>query len=639
MTNSGGNRAGGEAHPAVWALESRVSGLEGSVSHLHRRVDELEGSVMSAVGKLQQTVDKFVIEYRKDQTVQNAFARLAEYKREWKQQFGRYEEVRELAAGIIPIVGSGFISRAVILDVTERLTIRTPRYWLAPAILAVAAWLDDDRDRYFDSINSALSLDRGKTALFMTLLLRHQARTEVMSEWIGTYLAGLDPTNLPTDFAVVIEAVAGGTLGRDSAPQLEQRMRRWFEYAGRSRDVEAEEIGQWERNLLSLAAAGNYAEEFPTLARSSPAWEFLRKRYEVNTAIEAADRHFRGRFDDGAEVPADVDEKISLLLKHLAEDPDTAEEKILRKIREAEAVIETEDKAAAERRVAADEAGRTRALNIMSLVTLAAFPASRREPPTMTELLAIGLSRRFINVAAERILSKPERRDAVEINLGRWPRSFSCATDADVTPEGLRRQADDIEKELAGVVDYQITQRKNKLRRRANWQLILALVFCALVATAFLSVGVTSGLGIFILIAAFLVIVYGVLGRFLFLQRRLGNITDNGVQEKSDIKRALNQASDELAGFFSQEQRSRDLLPELQSYLLGLTADDVHRASRFTATPTQVVMLPGPSDRETPGEADSREGAAQDRYARGFPEWTPRPPTRGGQLPDRPSPL
>jgi hypothetical protein len=140
----------------------------------------------------------------------------------------------------------------------------------------------------------------------------------------------------------------------------------------------------------------------------------------------------------------------------------------------------------------------------------------------------------------------------VEINLGRWPRRFSCAADADVTPEGLRRQADDIEKELASEVDYQMTQRKNKMLRRANWRLILAaLVSCALV-TAFLSVRVTSGLGIFILIVASLIIVCGVLSRFFFLQQRLGNITDDGAQEKSDIKRTLNQASDELARFFSQ---------------------------------------------------------------------------------------
>jgi hypothetical protein len=634
---------GSDAHPQVSALESRVSGLEASVSHLRSRIKELEDSVTSAIGELQQTVDKFIIEYRRDQVVQNAYNRLAEHKRELEEQFGRYKEVRDLAGGIIYVVGSGFITRDVILDVTERLTIRTPRYWLAPAILAAAAWLDDDRDRYFNSINSALALDHSKTALFMTLLLRHQARTDVMREWIGSYLAGLDPTNLPTDFAVVIEAVAGRTLGADSAPQLVRRMRGWYENAARSRDVEAEEIGQWERNLLSLAAAGNYAEEFPTLAKSSPAWEFLRKRHEVNTAIEAADKYFRARFNDGAEVPADLDEKISLLLKRLAEDPDTAEERILRKVREAEAVIETQDKAAAERRVAADEAGRTRALNILSLVTLAAFPASGREPPTMTELLGIVMSQRFISMAAESIHSKPERPGTVEINLGRWRRRFSCATDAEATPEGLRRQADDIAEELAGVIDYQITQQEEKLRRRANWRVGgAALVSLGLVATALISGPATSGLGIFFLAVALVILGCGVLDRFLLLRLRLSNITDNGIQEKDGIKRTLNRASDELARLSSREQRSRDLLPALQSYVLGLTADDVYRATRFTPPPPQILMLPGPPDRDMPGDADTpgrEEDRSEDRYARGFPEWTPWPPTRARQLPGRPPPL
>ena len=594
---------------------------------------------MSALGELQQTVNKFVIEYRRDQIVQNAYNRLAEYKREWEQQFGRYKEVRELSAGIIYIVDSGFISRAVILDVTERLTIRTPRYWLAPATLAIAAWLDNDKERYFDSINSALALDSSKTALFMTLLLRHQARTEVMRQWIGSYLAGLDPVNLPTDFAIVIEAVTGRTLGADSAPQLVQTMLRWYKTAADSRDVEADEIRQWERKLLSLAAPGDYADELSTVAQFSPDWELLRKRYEVNTAIEAADQHFRGRFDDGAEVPADLDEKISLLLKRLAEDPDTAEEKILWDIRQAEAVIETQDEAAAERRVAADEAGRTRALNIVSMVTLAAFPVGRRQPPTMTELLAIVMSKRFISTAAERIYHKHQRLETVEINLGPRNCKFSCATDAQVTPDALRRQGEDFAEELAGEIDYEITQQAEKLQRQATQRLsVTAVVFCGLLVAALFAGPITSGLAIFILVLALLILGYGVLDRFFFLRRRLSNITDDGQQEKRGIKRTLDRASHELARLFSQEQRSRDLLSALQDYLQGLKPDDVNRVTRFTAPPPQILMLPSPPDREMSADADSTEGN-EDRYARGFPEWTPWPPTRTRQLPDRPSPL
>ena len=633
MTYPGGS----EDHLEVSALQSRVSGLETKVSHLGSRIDELETSVMSAIDTLQQTMDRFITEYQHDRIVQNAYNELAEAKRQLEEDFGRYKEVRELAAEIIYIVDSGFIRRSVIMDVTERLAIRTPRYWLAPAILAVAAWLDDDKERYFDAINSALTLDPGKTALFVTLLLRHQARTEVMRQWISSYLAELDPVNLPTDFAVVIEAVAGGTLGADSAPQLARRMQDWYKNAARSRDVEAEEIGQWQRNLLSLAAAGNYAEQFPVLAQSSPTWELLRSRHEVNTAIEAADQHFRSRFDDGAEVPADLDEKISLLLKHLAEDPDPAEEQILRKIRRAEAVIETRDDAAAERRVAADEADRTRALNILSLVTRAAFPVGRKQPPTMTELLTIVLSQRFISEAAEDIHGKQQRFDAVQINLGQRRAKFSCATDAVVTPDALRQQAQDSAEELAGEIDYQIIQQKKKLRRRASWRLVLAaVVSCGLSVAAFLAGPVTSDGVIALLAVALVILGVGALDRFALLRRRLRNVTDHGQREKSSIKRTLDQASDELARFFSQEQRSRDLLPELRAYLLGLTANDVHRVTRFTAPPPQVLMLPGPPDRQMPDDADPVEWN-EDRYSHRFPEWTPWAPTRVRQLPDRPS--
>jgi len=288
--------------------------------------------------------------------------------------------------------------------------------------------------------------------------------------------------------------------------------------------------------------------------------------------------------------------------------------------------------------VAADEADRTRALNILSLVTRAAFPAGRRQPPTMTELLSIVLSQRFIAEAAGSIHGKHQRPDAVEMKFGQRRSTFSCATDAEITPDALRRQAEDAAKKLAGEIDDQISQQGEKLRRRATWRLILAAAgFCGLSAAALFSGSVFGTGGIILLITlALLVLGYGAYGRFVWLPRQLRSVTDGGHQEKSSIKRNLKQASDELARLFSQDQRSRDLLPALRAYLLGLTADDVYKATRFTAPPSHILMLPGPPDREVPGEADVA-GGNEDKYARGFPEWTPWPPTRARQLPDQPS--
>ncbi|MGH3189032.1 MAG: hypothetical protein ACRDPY_28775 [Streptosporangiaceae bacterium] len=625
------------SHPEISGLHSRVSGVEGSVARLSDRVDGLEKRLLRRVGELQKTVDEFVSEYRHDRFITSARNDLAEARHDLEQGFGKHKEVRDLASGIIYVVKSGFISKAVILDVTERLAIKTPRYWLAPAILAVAAWLDGDKDRYVESIKTALALDHSKTALFMTLLLRHQARTQDMRDWIASYLAGLEPTNLPTDFAVVIEAVTGRTLGVDSSPQLVRRLTGWYESAASSRDAEDEEIGQWERNLMGLAPAGEAAGAFPALAKNAPDWELLRKRHEAATAIEAADEYFRGRFAEGADVPADLDEKISLLLKNLAEDADPAENRILQRIRRAEAVIETEDHAAAERRVAAEEADRARALNILSLVTRAAFPAGRRRAPTMTELLSIVMSQRFITAAAEKVHRGHQPPASVAIRLGERQFSFSCASDEETTTDALRRQADDHARELAAKIDEQTNRRRAKVRRGGIRRVIVgAVISVAFVLLALVPANEARALVVVLLAAAAFTAGYITLDWFVLLRARLQSIADNGSQEKRQFTGKLTQVGDELAALYSQQRRSADLFPGLQDYLLGLRADDAHRAIRFTSPP-QALMLPGPDDSDSRDDDDPAQ-TRDDGLARGFPEWTPWPPRRVRQLPGPASP-
>jgi hypothetical protein len=65
-------------HPEISGLHSRVSGVESSVSRLRNRVDSLEKNLLRRVGELQQTVDDFVTEYRRDRLVQNAHNDLVE---------------------------------------------------------------------------------------------------------------------------------------------------------------------------------------------------------------------------------------------------------------------------------------------------------------------------------------------------------------------------------------------------------------------------------------------------------------------------------------------------------------------------------------------------------------------------------
>ena len=204
----------------------------------------------------------------------------------------------------------------------------------------------------------------------------------------------------------------------------------------------------------------------------------------------------------------------------------------------------------------------------------------------MTELLAIVMSQRLISAAAERIYSRHQRPPRVEIDLGQRKCSFACSTDDETTVEALRQQADKLTEQLADKIDDQTTQQRDELRRRGIWRMtVAAVISVVLVVTALVSGPVTSVLGIFILAVAIAVLGYAALDRFVRLRGRMAAVIDNGSQEKNNLTHTLIQVGDELATLFSQERRSRDLLPGLQDYLLGLTADHAHRAIRITAPP------------------------------------------------------
>ena len=166
--------------------------------------------------------------YERDRIVATAYNELAVAERQWQAKFGRYEEARNMAASIIDVVASGHINRSVILDVTERLAIQTPRYWVAQATLAVAAWLDDNPQQHREALDYALALDYEKTSLFMALLLRDQDRDEVLQEWLAAYLSRLTPVNLPRHFQVVIDAATGNAFGGGAAPRLVKQVGEWY---------------------------------------------------------------------------------------------------------------------------------------------------------------------------------------------------------------------------------------------------------------------------------------------------------------------------------------------------------------------------------------------------------------------------
>ncbi|MGD0699674.1 MAG: hypothetical protein ABSA02_07320 [Trebonia sp.] len=592
----------------------KVSGLGDRLRTVERTVESIPSALHDLARRqtaLQDTLNNLVQMYERDRIVQAAHNELTVAEREWQARFGRYEDARNMAASIIDVVASGHIDRTVVLDVTERLAIQTPRYWVAQATLAVAAWLSDDQRQHREALDFALNLDYEKTTLFMALLLRDTDRDEALQEWLAAYLSRLTPVRLPRHFQVVIDAATGKAFGDGAAPRLGQQMGDWYNDEGGRQDILDATVSDWKRRLLNLGASAGDQPRFPLLTANQQAWKALAGRYEASRAIEEAARYFPGRFAAGAQVSGDIRQELAGLLADLARTEDPDEEELRGRINLNRAItLAKGDPDAARAMVVADEESRRSTLNIVGMVSQAAFPARAGGPPpspSVTELLAIVLSQKFIVAAAEELREDLPAVGTVEITVTfgerPWVCRFECADPASRTRPALRGQAEEQATKVSAQIDRETKRRLGRLEWLKKWGCPSGLAAAAGLAGAAFIPGDPREL----LIPAFVVLVPSVLGlsRLPTVVRRAADQTE---AEKRAVRGQFNAAADELADVFAADLSSAEVhLPSLRRYVLGLTQESVSAATR------PVPAIPLPKTRE-------------------FPPWNPSPPRRHPEI-------
>lgn len=600
------------------ALRSEIKGLRselsdlrhqvGRVAELNDRVRRMDDTVRDLARKQAATQDALSSlkeMYERDRIVATAYSELEVAERQRQAKFGRYEDARNMAESIIDVVASGQINRAVVLDVTERLAIQTPRYWVAQATLAVAAWLDDNPGQHRAALDYALALDYERTCLFMALLLRDQHRDEELQEWLAAYLSGLRPTRLPSHFRVVIDAVTGNALGGGAAPRLVRQVGEWYTEEGGREDVSDAAISEWQRRLLSLGARSGEVPDFSLLAANESAWKVLSPRHATSQAIMQAARYFRERFETGARVSDDVRSDLAILLKKLARTEDAEEEELSRAIFEHRAITRTNgDREAARQLVVDDEKERTSTLNIVAMVSQAAYPrpADGQPPaPTVTELLAIMLNKSLIVRAAQELRDDLPGVGTVEIAVGerRWPCQFSLGDGAGMPSPALAAQAEEQAVKVRAQIEKDAARRQGRLRWFRRWGCPGGLVAAVgLGASTFIPAAPPE-----LMIPALVVAVPSILGMNR-LPKVVRRATDRAEAEKRAVTDQVNEAASQLTALWGADRHSATVdLPELSRYLNGLTEASVRAAIH----PLPAATLP---------------------KTREFPSWTPRPPQR-----------
>jgi hypothetical protein len=373
--------------------------VEQSHTIVNRRLDEVDtelgavhtdlSSTRTELLELRAVFNEFVGEAARVARVQRSETKLGNLKADLDRQYGHYAVVRRTSVGIMQAFDVGNVSNHTVTSISEELMIQSPRYWLAPAIVAVAAWSRDAPDIAEKSVKEAFSRDPRKTSLFFALVLRRQDRTDGAVRWLRHYFAALDPSQLTREFAVILEASAQGAFGPAGASAPAERIAGWMTELRSDPQIVAGQVAKW-RQWLKVNQRAVDPANYEALAKISPQWPLLKEELEAASTLPiSADVLQRVRDTDYRR--ADFNDMLDDLLEQLVTEYDSEELPLQREVTFHQAMVDEEgDEQRAKDKADMLQEALEETIDVVSLQTTAAISPEHLGVSVQTQRVSIG---------------------------------------------------------------------------------------------------------------------------------------------------------------------------------------------------------------------------------------------------------
>ena len=315
--------------PDLSYLEDRLDALGDFVGAAHseihavgRSVDDLREDVTS----LTQDFHAYAAKQDLTNRIQLAEIRLVKLRQEIEQRFGHYAEIRRMARGILEANDLAVVRRDTLRAAAEELMLRVPGYWLAPALVALAAWISDEEEVANRACAEALHRDDERTSLFFALVCRRFGRKEASLHWLQRYFAGLDGGALDRKAAIVINAYVSGLLGRDADGLIRRRIDGWIDRFSRVYSFAAAQEKRWYEAMKAMCPAPPAEGSFPYLRvhTDRSVSEALEHTLSCARLYEKLSTHFQQIVRQTAP-PRTLRQQLDSILERLVADFDAAE--------------------------------------------------------------------------------------------------------------------------------------------------------------------------------------------------------------------------------------------------------------------------------------------------------------------------
>lgn len=424
-----------------------LSRIEHNLNVIFQNLDKLEGNVAvvnsnvrqvnAELTQLAQDFYDYVQEAARQTERQLAETRLIKIRQELETRFGHYAEIRRTTTGILQADDLGIVKKETITDVTEEMMVTTPNYWLAPCLVALAAWINDKPEIADRAVREAIKRDDEKTSLLFALICRRADRKQACLKWAKRYFENQDAENLDRKCIVMLDAYAGGLLGVDSEGVIAEHMEQWLTYLEEKPGFVEQQTEQWSEaiNQKRQPLSGS---DYTYLRKYSATWPVLQDIMEgaqLHAIMYDYLDHIFAQETSSETVKKQLDDILDSLVTNYDDEeiPLRKEEKLNQFIVDYEG-----DKKRAEASMQVEDSAFETHKDFTQLLTDAAMKPESTSSSVSTQKFALALSKEWVSNAYQDVIATNRSKipNDIDIHLTNGDVTIFQATTRDGENEG-----------------------------------------------------------------------------------------------------------------------------------------------------------------------------------------------------------
>lgn len=400
-------------------IEDSLSIISNEIKYVDNRISQVDGNVKIVQSKIEILAREFK-DYVEMQTLANRKAEaklnLSAIRDKLKDKFGHYDVVRRTATGILQANDLAIVKSSMLSHVTEKQMIETPNYWLTPCLVALAAWINNDKSLAERALAEGIRRNDEKTSLFFGLICRRVGREHSTLRWLARYLEAQDEEMLDRKAVIVLDAFASGILGNDTENFVYKQIQEWMANLEIKPGFTERQLENWSDAINSKRVELKKGL-YPYLEQYSNTWKTLKDVLEGANLNNDLYQYFRNIFDQKEETKK-LKVELDKILDSLVTEFDEEELPLKRQEQFEQLVVDNNgSESRAQAQMALEKSVYDDYRDFMQLLTDAAMNPEESKSSTATQKFATALSRNNIVTAFNDITAKNRIKVPYDIEI------------------------------------------------------------------------------------------------------------------------------------------------------------------------------------------------------------------------------